>query len=65
MMFISLNSMVMLCLNRYDICSCVDMKTLHCSTLPFTKLLFVTDTVVAAAGFDHNLHLLAKKGQEW
>ncbi|KAK8796619.1 hypothetical protein WA588_000912 [Blastocystis sp. NMH] len=39
-------------------------QTVHCPTLPFTCLLFITDTILAAGGFDNNLHILVKKS-EW
>ena len=40
-------------------------QILHCPTLPFTKIIFITDSVVAAGGFDNNLHILAKKNGSW
>ena len=40
-------------------------QTVHCPTLPFTSLLFITDRIVAAGGFDNNLHILAKKSDVW
>lgn len=40
-------------------------QTVHAPSLPFSRLLFLSNTVLAAGGFDGNLYILHRKEEQW
>ncbi|KAM7455573.1 hypothetical protein BLSTO_03672 [Blastocystis sp. subtype 1] len=39
--------------------------TIHCASLPFTHIAFLSNTVLLAGGFDGNLYVLNKQNGKW